>query len=154
MVNSSFEIQLPVTIDHMRTDVLLQPFEYAERVQGFVPLPAGALPTEQLCVFGSFLSHGFDRHGSNSQNLIRPARAIFAGHRNFTMQPVVSDAPRANADGAATQMKRKPSPAGVSRLFRPRHRHRKFRMLDEPGPDELLDDWMISGPATEPASSG
>ena len=30
------------------------------------------------------------------------------------MQPVVSDAPRANADGAATQMKRKPSPAGVS----------------------------------------
>ena len=45
-------------------------------------------------------------------------------------------------------MKRKPSPAGVSRLFRPRHRHQKFRMLDEPGPDELLDDWMISGPAT------
>ena len=69
------------------------------------------------------------------------------------MQPVVSDAPRANADGAATQMKRKPSPAGVSRLFRPRHRHQKFRMLDEPGPDELLDDWMISGPATEPTSS-
>jgi hypothetical protein len=68
------------------------------------------------------------------------------------MQPVVSDAPTANADGAATQMKRKHSPAGVSRLFRPRHRHQKFRMLDESAPDELLDDWMISGPA-EPTSS-
>ena len=80
-------------------------------------------------------------------------RPFSQANRNFIMQPVVSDAPRANADGAATQMKRKPSPAGVSRLFRPRHRHQKFRMLDEPGPDELLDDWMISGPATEPTSS-
>ena len=29
----------------------------------------------------------------------------------------------------------------------------KFRKLDEPGPDELLDDWMVSGPAAEPTSS-
>jgi len=48
-------------------------------------------------------------------------------------------------------MKRKPSPAGVKRLFRPR-RVRKFRKLDEPGPDELLDDWMVSGSAAEPTS--
>ena len=60
---------------------------------------------------------------------------------------------RANADGAATQVKRKP--AGVSRLFRPRQVRRQiFRKLDEPGPDELLDDWMVSGPAAEPTSSG
>jgi len=51
-------------------------------------------------------------------------------------------------------MKRKPSPASVSRLFRPRHvRQQKFRKLDELGPDELLDDWMVSGPAAEPTSS-
>jgi hypothetical protein len=152
MVNSSFEIQLPVTIDHMRTDVLLQPFEYAERVQGFVPPPGGALPTALLYVFGSFLSHGFVRHESNQSSFARH-RSFSQANRNFIMQPVVSDAPRANADGAATQMKRKPSPAGVSRLFRPRHRHKNIRMLDEPGPDELLDDWMISGPASEPTSS-
>jgi hypothetical protein len=61
---------------------------------------------------------------------------------------------RANADGAATQMKRKPSPAGVLRPFRPRKvRRQKLRMLDEPGPDELLDDWMVSGPSVERASS-
>lgn len=63
----------------MRTDVLLQPFEYAERVQGFVPPPGGALPTALLYVFGSFLSHGFVRHESNQPNPIRPAQAIFAG---------------------------------------------------------------------------
>ena len=39
-------------------------------------------------------------------------------------------------------------------LFRPRQfRRQKFRMLDEPSPDELLDDWMISSPAAEPTSS-
>jgi len=31
--------------------------------------------------------------------------------------------------------------------------HQKIRMLDEPAPDEVLDDWMISGPATEHTSS-
>ena len=71
------------------------------------------------------------------------------------MQPVVlTHLLQGNADGAASQMKRKPSPAGVSRLFRPRNARRdKFRKLDEPGPDELLDDWMVSGPAAEPTSS-
>jgi hypothetical protein len=53
-----------------------------------------------------------------------------------------------------TKMKRKPSPAGISRLFRARHvRREKFRKLDELGPDELLDDWMVSGPTAEPSSS-
>jgi hypothetical protein len=137
----------------MRTDVLLQPFEYADRVQGFVPPLAGA--SLQNC--GMFS----DPSSATASSATRAtSQTLFAWHspfsqanRNSIMQPVVSGVPRANADGAATQMKRKPSPAGVPRLFRPRHRHQKFRMLDEPAPDELLDDWMISGPATEPTSS-
>ena len=62
------------------------------------------------------------------------------------MQPVVSAA--LLWQGRRSGMKRKPL------LFRPRQvRRQKFRMLDEPSPDELLDDWMISGPAAEPTSS-
>jgi hypothetical protein len=72
MVNTSLEMPLPVTspprsIVCRLTPLLLQPFEYAERVQGFVPPPAGALPTELLYVFGSFLSHGFVRHESTAK---------------------------------------------------------------------------------------
>lgn len=63
----------------MRTDVLLQPFEYAERVQGFVPPPAGAPPTELLHVFESFLSNGFVRHESNQPNTIGPAQPFYRG---------------------------------------------------------------------------
>ena len=111
MVNSSFEIQLPVTIDHMRTDVLLQPFEYAERVQGFVPPPGGALPTALLYVFGSFLSHGFVRHESNQPTLFARRRQFSQANRNFIMQPVVSDATRANADGCGNPDETKTIPS-------------------------------------------
>jgi hypothetical protein len=60
---------------------------------------------------------------------------------------------QADADGAASQMKRKPVPAKGLRLSRTRHiRSQKFRKLDESGPDELLDDWMVSAPAVDPSS--
>jgi hypothetical protein len=50
-------------------------------------------------------------------------------------------------------MKRKPVPAKGLRLSRTRHiRSQKFRKLDESGPDELLDDWMVSAPAVDPSS--
>jgi len=92
----------------------------------------------------------FDERGQAS------SLAIFADQRNVTTNQSFQrhSCGRANADGAATQMKRKPSPAGVARLFGPRQvRRQKLRKLDEPGPDELLDDWMVSGPSVEPASS-
>jgi hypothetical protein len=39
------------------------------------------------------------------------------------------------------------------RLYRsPNARHPAFRKLDEGGSDELLDDWMVAGPAAEPTS--
>jgi hypothetical protein len=57
------------------------------------------------------------------------------------------------ADGAASQMKQQPSTAKGSRPFRPPVTRQKPRRLDEAGPDELLDDWMVSGPAVEPLSS-
>ena len=97
MVNSIFEIQLPVTIDHMRTDVLLQPFEYAERVQGFVPPPGGALPTALLYVFGSFLSHGFVRHESNQPTL-------FARRRQFSQSlPIQQSTPQSMAPAGSAK---------------------------------------------------
>jgi hypothetical protein len=50
-------------------------------------------------------------------------------------------------------MKRKSVPAKGLRLFRTRRiRSQKFRKLDESGPDELLDDWMVSAPAVDPSS--
>ena len=72
------------------------------------------------------------------------------------MQPVVSAAllwqGKCRRSGNPDETKTIP---GVSRLFRPRQvRRQKFRKLDEPGPDELLDDWMVSSPAAEPTSSG
>jgi hypothetical protein len=73
------------------------------------------------------------------------------------MQPVVlqrTDVAGANADGAASPMKRKLHPAKDFRPFRPRSFiQRKVRGLDESGPDELLDDWMVSCPTAEPLSS-
>jgi hypothetical protein len=61
---------------------------------------------------------------------------------------------RVNADGAASQMEQKPIHARIPRLFRlPNARRPIPRRLDEAGPDELLDDWMVSGPAAEPPSS-
>ena len=73
------------------------------------------------------------------------------------MQPVVSAALlwQGKCRRSGNPDETKTIPAGVSRLFRPRQvRRHKFRKLDEPGPDELLDDWMVSGPAAEPTSSG
>jgi hypothetical protein len=50
-------------------------------------------------------------------------------------------------------MKQKPVPAKALRLPRTRYiRSQKLRRLDESGPDELLDDWMVSGPAVDPSS--
>jgi len=72
------------------------------------------------------------------------------------MPPVVLEGDhggRADADGAASQMKRKSVPAKGLRLSRTRNiRSHKFRKLDESGPDELLDDWMVSVPAVDPSS--
>jgi hypothetical protein len=60
---------------------------------------------------------------------------------------------KADADGAASQMKRKSVPANGLRLFRTRKiKGTKPRRLDESGPDELLDDWMVSAPAADPLS--
>jgi hypothetical protein len=56
--------------------------------------------------------------------------------------------------GAASQMKQKLFRAKAQRRFRPtRIIRQKLRRLDEAGPDDLLDDWMVSGPAAEPPSS-
>jgi hypothetical protein len=50
-------------------------------------------------------------------------------------------------------MKRKSVPAKGLRLSRTRKiRGPKPRGLDESGPDELLDDWMVSAPAVDPSS--
>jgi hypothetical protein len=50
-------------------------------------------------------------------------------------------------------MKRKSAPAKGLRLPHKRNiRSQKLRRLDESGPDELLDDWMVSGPAVDPSS--
>jgi hypothetical protein len=59
-----------------------------------------------------------------------------------------------NAGGAASQMKQKLSRTKKAvRLYRsPNARHPAFRRLDEAGSDELLDDWMVAGPAAEPTS--
>src|SRR4051794_37954698 len=84
-------------------------------------------------------------------------RPFLQSDRNFAMQPVVLDerCGRANADGAASQMKRTSYPAkGLLRPFRPRDFvARKSRRLDESSSDELLDDWMASCPAAESVSS-
>jgi hypothetical protein len=51
-------------------------------------------------------------------------------------------------------MKQKPLRVKIARLFHsPNVRRLMLRRLDEAGPDELLDDWMVSGPAAEPPSS-
>jgi hypothetical protein len=50
-------------------------------------------------------------------------------------------------------MKRKSVPAKGLRLSRTRNiRSQKLRKLDESGPDELLDDWMVSAPTVDPSS--
>jgi hypothetical protein len=50
-------------------------------------------------------------------------------------------------------MKQKPSPVGSLRRLRTRRiRDHKLRKLDEAGPDELLDDWMVSAPAVDSSS--
>jgi len=64
------------------------------------------------------------------------------------------DVAGATADGAASQMKQKPLRVNIPKLFHsPNVRRLMLRRLDEAGPDELLDDWMVSGPAAEPPSS-
>jgi len=50
-------------------------------------------------------------------------------------------------------MKQKSAPAKDLRLLRARNtRTHKLRRLDESGPDELLDDWMVSSPAADTSS--
>jgi len=61
---------------------------------------------------------------------------------------------QANAGGAASQMKQKLSHTRTVRSYRSTNaRHLSFRRLDEAGSEELLDDWMVAGPAVEPPST-
>jgi hypothetical protein len=51
-------------------------------------------------------------------------------------------------------MKQKLSRTKTVRLYRsPNARCSVFRRLDEAGSEELLDDWMVAGPAVEPPST-
>jgi hypothetical protein len=60
---------------------------------------------------------------------------------------------QANAGGAASQMKQKLSRTKTVRLYRSHNaRQSAFRRLDEAGSEELLDDWMVAGPAVETPS--
>jgi hypothetical protein len=41
---------------------------------------------------------------------------------------------------------------GLETISHAQHQEPKARRLDECGPDELLDDWMVSAPAADPSS--
>lgn len=47
---------------------------------------------------------------------------------------------------------RKRPPKGP-KTWRVRNKAPRNRRLDEPGPDELLDDWMVACPAADPVPS-
>jgi hypothetical protein len=78
MVNTSLEMPLPVTspprsIVCRLTPLLLQPFEYTERVQGSVPC------LQNCCMFSDPSSATASSATRAQPNPIRPAQAIFAG---------------------------------------------------------------------------